>query len=148
MRLRRKIVITAILILVIAAVVYAQLTPRVTIHNYGTIKGIGVGIYSDSECTEETTFIDWGILDSRGDWSNTTLFMKNEKNTNFTLSYQTGNWTPPEAESYLSLTWNYTDQVVHPEQVIPVDLRLQVYANVTGFTNFSFEITVTPSEFL
>ena len=113
-----------------------------TIPNAGSVKGIGVGIYWDSACANQTSLINWGLLDP-GSNKTMTVFIRNEGNAVVTLSEVAQNWNPSTASSYMSLNWNYTGQTMSVNQVLQVKLTLVVSATVSGITNFSFDITIT-----
>jgi hypothetical protein len=113
-----------------------------TISNVGSVKGIGVGIYWDSTCTNTTSSINWGLLEP-GSNKVVTVYVRNEGNTVATLSKATGNWNPSTASSYLTLNWNYADQTLSVNQVLQIKLTLVVSSTISGITNFSFDITIT-----
>jgi len=113
-----------------------------TIPNAGSVKGIGVGIYWDSACANQTSLINWGLLDP-GSNKTMTVFIRNEGNAVVTLSEVAQNWNPSTASSYMSLNWNYTGQTMSVNQVLQVKLTLVVSPTVSGITNFSFDITIT-----
>lgn len=126
---------------IFGAVLSAVQTSR-TISNLGSVKGIGVGIYWDSTCTDRTSSINWGLLDP-GSSKTVTVYVRNEGNTVATLSKATGNWNPSTASSYLSLNWDYTGQTLSVNQVLRIKLTLIVSSTISGITNFSFDITIT-----
>jgi hypothetical protein len=109
------------------------------------VKGVGVGIYWDQACTNRTLLLNWGLIEGG---SNTTLtvYIKNEINSAASLSLGTSNWTPPAALDYMSLNWNYSDQVLSADQVVPMELTLTVYPTITGIIDFSFNTIITISE--
>ena len=101
----------------------------------------GIGIYLNDQATSPLTSLNWGTL-APGQNQNITMYIKNEVNTPITLSLQTSNWNPTSAQNYLILTWNYNDQTINPDQTQQITLTLQVNPNITGITNFSFDITI------
>ncbi|KON32500.1 hypothetical protein AC477_02945 [miscellaneous Crenarchaeota group-1 archaeon SG8-32-1] len=101
----------------------------------------GIGIYLNSQATAPLTSLNWGTLEP-GQNQNITMYIKNEGNTPVTLSLQTSNWTPTSAQNYLSLTWNYNDLPISPNQTRQVTITLNVDPDITGITNFSFDITI------
>lgn len=107
----------------------------------GKVKALGVGVYWDLNCTERVTLIDWGIIEP-GASENRTVYVKNEGNAPIVLYLNTTNWNPPETEDYLTLTWNYSGENLEPLQVLSINMTLTVAQNVTGITNFTFDITV------
>ena len=69
---------TPLLILIVIAVLVtgsglALTTIRVTIHNVGTIKTIGVGVYLDINCTNALSSLDWGVIEP-GSVKNETVY--------------------------------------------------------------------------
>jgi hypothetical protein len=113
-----------------------------TILNAGSVKGVGVGIYWDSACTNRTSSINWGFLDP-GSNKTVTVYIRNEGNTVTTLSKVAQNWNPSSASSYMTLNWNYAGQTLSVNQALQVRLTLVVSSTVSGITNFSFDIIIT-----
>ena len=113
-----------------------------TIPNAGSVKGVGVGIYWDSACTNRTSSINWGLLDP-GSNKTVTVYVRNEGNAAATLSKAAQNWNPSTASSYMTLNWNYAGQTLSVNQVLQVKLTLVVSSTVSGITNFSFHIIIT-----
>ena len=125
--------------------VLASIQSSKTVSNAGTLKGVGVGIYEDSGCTTPLSSIDWGLLDP-GSSANVSCYIRNEGNSALTLSMQTSNWSPADASTYLSLSWNYSGESLAPEAIIHVVFTLSVSPGVEGITDFSFDITVVGSD--
>jgi hypothetical protein len=113
-----------------------------TVPNAASIKGIGVGIYWNSACTNQTSSIDWGMLES-GTNKTVRIYVRNEGNTAVTLSRTLQNWNPASASNYVTVNWDYSGQTQSVNQVLPVNLTLAVLSTVSGITNFTFEIMIT-----
>jgi hypothetical protein len=113
-----------------------------TISNAGSVKGIGVGIYWDSACTNRTSSINWGMLDPSSN-KTVTVYIRNEGNAAATLSKATQNWNPSTASSYMTLNWNYASQTLNVNQVLQTKLTLVVSPTISGIMNFSFDTTIT-----
>ena len=107
----------------------------------GKIKAIGVGIYWDSDCAEKVIFINWGTVEPNST-TYRTVYMQNTGNVDSAIYLSTGNWTPLEAEDFITLGWDYTGDLLEPHEVIKVDFILQI-ANITAIESFSFDITIT-----
>jgi len=116
-----------------------------TISNTGSIKAIGVGVYWDQACTNPVSSINWGVLEPGSNVSRT-VYIRNEGNTAARLAMTASNWSPPNASSYIALSWDYGGQTLNVSEVIQVTLTLSVSANIAGITSFSFDITITASE--
>ena len=110
----------------------------------GTVKTVGVAIYADIELDEPLVSLDWGDLKPGG---NKTIqcYIQNTGDTAELLFLETDNWVPLSAAEYLSLTWDYDEQSVNVDEVIPVNLTLTVAVNIHGISTFSFDITVIGS---
>jgi hypothetical protein len=115
-----------------------------TVSNVGSVRGVGVGIYWDSACTNRTSSINWGMLDP-GSNKTVTVYVRNEGNTVVTLSKTVQNWNPVNASMYISLTWDYAGSPVLVNATAPITLELSVASNVTGITTFSFDIIIIGS---
>ena len=112
-----------------------------TISNTGSVKTIGVGVYWDQAITNPVASINWGTLEP-GLNVDRTVYIRNEGNTAATLSMSTSNWSPPNAPSYMTLTWDYAGQTLGVNEVRQVKLTLSVSSSITGITDFSFDITI------
>jgi hypothetical protein len=108
----------------------------------GAVKAVGVGVFWDVNCTNVVTEIDWGLVEP-GSHVNATIYLKNEGNAPITLSLDTENWNPSNASDYITLSWSYAGQTMNPGTVININLILMVSSNITGITNFSFDIIIT-----
>jgi len=113
-----------------------------TVSSVGTIKGVGVGLYSEYACTNKVTSINWGVLEPSSN-KTITIYVRNEGNAAATLSQTTQNWNPTAASSYLTLSWNYAGQTISVNQILQIKLTLTLSSTVTGITNFSFDTLIT-----
>ena len=118
-----------------------------TLSSAGTIQiqtTAGIGVYSNAQCNTQLTSVSWGTLQPGGNQI-AICYIKNEGNTPITLSLQASNWSPSSASNYLALSWNYNNQPISPDQVVPITLTLSVDSNIVGITNFGFDITIIGS---
>ena len=113
------------------------LTYQTRITNIGRIKTIG--------CEVTPTEIDWGTL-TPNQTATKTIQITNNGTTNITLTYTTQEWNPPETEQYITLTWNYTNQTIQPNQTTTIQLTLYIKPEIHDITNFQFTITITATE--
>lgn len=137
--------VLAITFICIVATVLGALVARRIISSVGNVKAVGVGVYSDSNCTVPISHIDWGFLEP-GSSKQFTIYVKNEGNVPVRLSMETNNWNPQSASNYLTLSWNRQDQVLGPGDSVSADLTLSVSPEVSGFTSFSFDIIIVGAE--
>jgi len=116
-----------------------------TISNTGTLRlSLGIGVYQDAGFTDTMTAIDWGSLAPRGA-KTYSVYIRNEGISALTLSMSVSNWNPSSASNYLTLTWNYDGQTINAGEAVQVTFTLTVSANVTGISNFSFNINLVGS---
>jgi hypothetical protein len=113
-----------------------------TISTVGSVKGIGVGIYWDSACTNQVSSINWGVIDP-GSNKTMTVYVRNEGNAVVTLSRTTQNWNPTPSANYMTLNWNYAGQTLNVNQVLLVRMTLIVSRTTSGITSFAFDIIIT-----
>lgn len=139
----KAMAIALVAVVIIAGALVLMATWR--IHSSGRIKAIGVGVYTNPACTSECYSIDWDTL-SPGDLAGSTIYIKNIKNTNFTLTMNTTAWEPAIAETYLTFDWNYSGVVLEPGQVIAVQLTLYVDPSIENVDTFSFDINIMAGE--
>lgn len=124
---------------------YIILTLTVRIPSVGRIKAIGVEVFWDSNATQTVEYVDWGTI-APGDLVGVTLYFRNTKNTNFTMILNSSAWEPINASQYLTLDWNYTGQIIQPEQTVPVQLTLYASLQIKDITVFSFDININADE--
>jgi hypothetical protein len=106
-------------------------------------ENVVVTLYEDENCTQTLTTLDWGFL-SPGDTAKYLIYLQNNGNVNATLDFfSTRNHDPPELSNYMLLTWNYTGQILEPNEVIPIKFDLYVSPSLLNVTNFRFDIVVT-----
>jgi hypothetical protein len=146
----QKLVAGAVLALIVLAVTasiaaLAALSSSKSLQSYGTVKTVNVGVYWNSGCTNATSTVNWGVL-SPGKSSNVTLYVRNEGSTTVRLSLSTQNWSPVNAPDYLGMSWNRETQSVAVGTVVAAVLTISVSSNITGITNFSFDIVIAGIE--
>ena len=143
---RRKVILAAICLLVVFVfgIVIAIGSNSNFVHA-SSVNGVGVGIYWDPACTNSTLSLNWGCIEA-GSNNTLTLYIRNEMSSEVSLSLNTINYTPSASSNYISLNWNYSGQVLSPDQVIPLELTLTVLPNISGISNFRFNTIITATE--
>lgn len=131
-----------ILTIIVLSSVIQDFASNKSVVQADSVKGIGVGIYWDQACTNRTLSLNWGSIEASSR-NNLTVYVRNEGNSAVSLGLNTSNWTPPATSSYISLNWNYTDQVLSKNEVIPIQITLTVYPTIIDINNFSFQTIIT-----
>ena len=138
-------ILTIAIVGMIVTAVGALVATR-TISNVGSVKAMGVGVYWDSSCTNPVSSINWGELQP-GIVKNVTIYVKNEGNVKMKLSMTASNWSPAQASSYITLSWNRENYVLNPGSAISAVLTLSVSPSISGITNFSFDVIISGTEY-
>ena len=115
-----------------------------TISSVGTLKAIGMGVYWGKDLTSRVSEIDWGFLTPGGQKSYD-VYIHNEGIVPLTLSISASNWSPSNAANYLALTWSSDGQAISAGSTAKVTLTLTVSQNITGISNFNFDINAVAS---
>jgi len=102
---------------------------------------VTIGIYHEAACLTDVTAIDWGDIEA-GASKTVTVYVKNLGETAVTLALDTQNWSPPEAQTYMSVDWDYGGGLLDPDAVLPVQLILTVSPEIMDITTFSLEIVI------
>ena len=154
MKNKKLLVLGTALIIAEAALIFNMFYPAMSasqhrptkkpVPSHGSIKGINVGLYTDQACTTPAESIQWGQLEP-GAKASQTVYIRNEGNSNTTLTMTLSNWNPANSFNSISLNWNYTGQILDISQVIPVRFTLFILENIQGITDFSFDVTITSS---
>lgn len=142
--LKRKTIFAAICILTLITLILVieDFSPIKSVVKADSAKGIGVGIYWDNTCTNITNSLNWGLIDPNSN-NNLTIYVRNEVNSAVSLQLITANWIPSSASNYLSLNWNYSGQILKPNETIPLKLTLTVNPTICDITDFSLETIIT-----
>ena len=101
-----------------------------------------IGIYSDPACTTTLSSISFGQL-TVGATKTITIYVHNQGNQGVTLSKSITNYNPATLSTYLTLTWDYSNQTVSPSATLAVKLSLTVAPNTPATNNFGFSATIT-----
>jgi len=132
------------LALVSGLAVSGLLVTQKILSSSGSVKAINVEVYWDFECTQVVTSLDWGNPEP-GDSLNRTIYVKNTGSAPMTLSISCSGWSPTEAATYLTLSWNREGTQVNAGEVVNAVLTLSVSSSVSGITDFSFNIVIEGS---
>lgn len=102
------------------------------------------GVYWDSTATSPVTEVEWGELEV-GLTGSVTFYIKNEGASNLYAEavWDITSWVPPGADQYFDLTWDFDTKMLRPGFAQRTLLELHVHDDVTGFTDFSFDIIIT-----
>jgi hypothetical protein len=107
------------------------------------VTSTNLGIYSNSQCTQTLSAINWGNL-TAGASTNYTVYIKNTGTTRQTLNISTSNWNPTSTAQYMTVTWDQNSTSIAASQVVKATLTLTVSASVdSSITTFSNSITIT-----
>lgn len=132
-----------ILLLIVLFVLCAAKFPpsKKPLVNVSAVETTGpFAIYWDKNCTKQVTSINWTTL-TPGSAKNITVYVKNLSNTTCYLSVATTNWNPPNAPTYLRYSWTSTNSRIDAGKTLEVKQTLKVTPDITGISNFSFDIT-------
>lgn len=99
-------------------------------------------IYENAAGTINCTSIDWGEFQP-GESKLHTVYARNLNSFDISLTLQTSGWDPANATDYIGLSWNNTAVVLSPYTTRVLAVNCTVFANVTGFNSFAFNITVS-----
>jgi archaellum component FlaG (FlaF/FlaG flagellin family) len=149
-RTKKATVVKALAILIMSIAImsmttYGAFVATRSISNNGSVRAVGVNVYTDTACTTAVSTISWGALDPGG-VGTYTMYVKNTGTVPVTLSMTTGNWNPSSASSYITLTWNQQNYVLPAGQVIQAVLTLSVSSGASGIASFSFDTTITGTQ--
>jgi hypothetical protein len=142
-------VTAAVIALVIVGLFLTLTTAAILINQTiplnGTINAVNLGVYSDSACTQAATALNVGALNP-GNSANQTVYIKNTGNVPETLTMAANNWSPANATSSLTLTWNQQNTILPAGQSIQATLTLTAASNTGTLTTFSCSVTITGTQ--
>lgn len=121
-----------------AAIGVVQRRIRTTIQ----VVALGLEVFWDVSCTEPVTSIDWGTLYPGGQ-SMATVYIRNSGSEGLTLSLMTEDWSPVEAETFITVTWDAEGVTLSPDSVKAAVITLNVNVGIYGVTDFSFDLVLS-----
>ena len=143
----RAIAITAIALagLMITLTAMAALSDSQTVPLSGTISTVNVEAYTDSACTIPCTALSVGNV-APGGTATQTIYIKNSGTVPMTLTMTASNWSPSNANTYLTLSWNRQSTVLAAGSSTPATLTLVAASNTGSLTTFSCSVTITGTQ--
>jgi hypothetical protein len=139
------VILLTVTAMIVAGVTYAAITVNQNVNSNGTITtGPNVGVYSNSQCTNSISSLNWGSIETGGSTSQT-IYVEDTGGTAMTLSIAVSNWSPSTASNYITITWNGQGSQIQPgvSGALAVTLTLTVSPSITGVTSFSNSITIS-----
>jgi len=100
-----------------------------------------VGVYWNQACTKPVSSIIWGNV-SMGSERDVVVFVKNLGSEALVLSMNMSALNPSSAYLKIYLCWNAPGRQVLPGHIVSVTLRLFVTPEITGISNFSFNVNI------
>jgi len=97
--------------IILVIVTSGLLTANQNVPAGGTISAVNLGVYSDSSCTQPLTTIAFGMV-TPGTQVTQTLYIKNTGNIAENLTMAVNNWSPSNANTYLTITWSPTSSTL------------------------------------
>jgi len=118
-----------------------QLLQHKEVPSSGVIATGDLGIYWNMDCSVEVVDIYWGTLEP-GSSIPKTLYFRHEGTVDFTMSFNTTNWEPVNADQFIYITWNYDGTFLIPDEVREVIFTITANTTISGITNFSNLINI------
>jgi len=101
-----------------------------------------LSVYSNSDCTSTLTSIPWGSM-TAGDTITNTIYIKNTGTGTLILGLTASNWTPTEASTYITYSWDKQGTQLSAGQSTQAIITATVSPSITGITDFSSTISIT-----
>lgn len=127
----------------LSASTLAVITVNQNIGSSGTVAtSPNIGVYSNSGCTTNLTSIPWGSIAAGGS-ATQTIYVKNTGTGTLTLGLSVSNWSPAQASTHITVSWDKQGTQLIAGQSIQAAVTITVSSNITGITNFSNTISIT-----
>lgn len=121
----------------------AVLTVNQNLGSSGTVTtSPNIGVYSNSACTNNMTTISWGSMTAGGSTTQT-IYIKNTGTGTLTLGLSSTDWSPVQASTYITMSWDKQGTQLLAGQSTQATLTITVSSSITGITNFSNIISIS-----
>lgn len=145
-RLIAVIVLTA-LAFALVYTSYGAITVNKNLSSSGSVTvSANLGVYSDSSCTTPLTTINWGSPTPGASVVRTVYIKNTGTGVSLNLGMTPSNWTPSNANTYMTLTWSPTSSTLAPGASTAATLTLTVSSGITDITDFSVQINITGAQ--
>ena len=74
------------------------------------------------------------------------IYLKNEAAEDVTLSMSLSDWTPSNAEDYITISWDCEGEVISPDQILVATLICSVSVDINGVSAFDVTIVISGTE--
>ena len=101
-----------------------------------------LGVYADAACTQPVTAINWGSL-AAGEQTTFAVFLRNIGNMSCVLQLDVMNWNPAYLSDHVLVSWDYAEQVLAVDDVLPVTFTLVVSPDLENIGAFSYDLVIT-----
>ena len=101
-----------------------------------------ISVYSNSACTNTLTAISWGSITAGGSTTQT-IYIKNTGTGTLTLELSITNWSPAQANTYITVSWDKQGTQLSSGQSTPAAITITASSSITGITNFSNTISIS-----
>jgi len=125
---------------------------NLTVPSLGTIRTIGVEVYSSQNMENKITTINWNEI-WLGTSKNITVYVRSISNYRVTLNLRAEDWTPATLSDHMTLSWDYNGTALNPDEIIQVTLTLSIeyspslvnYLIANDTENFNVDIHIIAS---
>ena len=105
---------------------------------------IDIGVYSNYQCTQSLSNIEWGDLQVGGS-VNRMIWIKNVGDSDVYLGLTTENWTPSGVAQFIDLSWDYDGSILNSGATEQIILTLSVDPTISGINEFYFDVVFVAS---
>jgi hypothetical protein len=139
-----SIIALILVAIALSATTYGAISVNKSLSTNGSITVTpNLGLYSDSNCTNSLSTIDWGTI-TPGNNQTRTVYVKNTgTGTSLTLSISTNTWNPTNANGPITISWNQENTRLTPGQSTAAIIRLTSSSSIVDVTNFSVQILIS-----
>jgi archaellum component FlaG (FlaF/FlaG flagellin family) len=132
-----------IVAIALTSTTYAALNTSRNIDSVGAVNvSAELGAYSDSQCVNEVSSIDWGPLNPGGS-NNQTIYIKNTgSGVSLSLNMTTSSWEPSNAKDYITIIWDQEGTRLMPGQSVAANITVVVSPSIVDITSFNDLITI------
>ncbi len=138
---KRRKYLLLIMVVVTVSVAFGVALNSIIISNIGRIV-YSVCAYTDPQCSNRTLAIDWAPMKARSS-QNVTLYLRNERESTFTLSLSASDWNPLEASGNMVFSWNYSGTALKPKDVVNVAFTINTSSYISNIEAFNFNIKIS-----
>ena len=143
-KIQLSVIALILIAIALSATSYGAISVNKSLSSNGSVSVTpNLGLYSDSNCVNSLSALDWGEI-TPGNNLTRTVYVKNTgTGTSLTLNISTSSWNPTIANGPITISWDKEGTRLAPMQSTRAVITLASSSSIVDVTSFSVQILIS-----